>query len=67
MIYEYKGNDYKFLFDSFDVKTQTPNAVYMQLLTGHVFNRPLNEFHEKFICVIENAQENIEPKEKSSD
>lgn len=56
------GVQYLLFANSFCVKSQTHQAVYIQIETGRVFNRPSNEFMEKFQLLNSNPQADINPK-----
>lgn len=65
MIFKHKrtGGLYKLLVQSFSVERQKHSMVYMQLETGHVFDRDYKKFNENFECFETYPQQNIIPKE----
>jgi len=65
MIFRHKrtGKLYKHLVSSFDVSRQEHHEVYMQIETGHIFNRESGKFVENFELVDELPQHKIIRKE----
>ena len=66
MIYKHirTGKLYKHLLDSFDTETQKHHVVYLQIETGHVFNRDADVFDDNFVLVEASPQFNITPFDK---
>ena len=65
MIYKHTrtGILYRWMFESFDTATQNPQAVYVSLKTGQIFNRDVKIFDENFEFV-EDCQSKIQAYDK---
>lgn len=64
MIYRHKasGKMYRHLFTVWNVDTQAPNEVYVQLETGKVYTRRSGKFANVFELVDSDPQSRIIPK-----